>query len=234
MTERDASAFDLGWRLVSMTLEGLAALTGLAAGFLWSRDFARASAELRLGEQTARRLIIAEAGRMMDEGEVPARVRRAQPAPLPTHAPQPKSGPTQAPSDESAAALGAHAAAPPTFAIFEPLGEIWPAPPTPEALAALKLAAGKPQVPRSTHGLSRRIAALQAVLDDPGPAARRMARFLAGGGPRRSRRASPFRPGYPPAYRRAAYLEWPTAVLVEAHEAAMRALNTPRAPPPNP
>ncbi|MEM1104954.1 MAG: hypothetical protein AAGH87_01080 [Pseudomonadota bacterium] len=84
--------------------------------------------------------------------------------------------------------------------------------------------------PRPVAGLLRRIAALQAVLDDPGPA---VARFLA----RRDRprrhlfdksRAPRMRPGLPPGYIRARALDWDMDVLWEIHTLAWYE----RAPPP--
>ncbi|MEL6664209.1 MAG: hypothetical protein AAFR33_14530 [Pseudomonadota bacterium] len=70
MDTRDYYALELGWRLVGMTLTALTALPGLATGFLCSRDWARAFRELRHAEQVARRLIIAEAGRLIAAGEI--------------------------------------------------------------------------------------------------------------------------------------------------------------------
>ncbi|MEL6567545.1 MAG: hypothetical protein AAFQ22_03940 [Pseudomonadota bacterium] len=248
MDMRDHYASELGWRLVGMTLAALSSLPGLAAGFLWSREWARAFRELRHAEQVARRLIIAEAGRLITAGEgvpLPASPPTAQrsggPAPggdtaqrsfgqVPASNAQlrPPTASSDGPPDGFAiggdAGTGSGAQPNPSFALFESL-------PDPLVLAGLaptgageRLATLAPaeQKPRETRGLSRRIAALQAVLDDPAPAARRMARFLLTG---RVSRASAIPPGHPPAYRRSCFLDWSMDVLLQAHEAACRALN---------
>ncbi|MEL6663585.1 MAG: hypothetical protein AAFR33_11340, partial [Pseudomonadota bacterium] len=73
--------------------------------------------------------------------------------------------------------------------------------------------------PRPLAGLKARIAALQAVLDDPGPA---LARFLARRyRPRRhifDKGCAPrLRPGHPPGYIRTRHLDWHMDVLMEIH-----------------
>ncbi|MEM9739166.1 MAG: hypothetical protein AAF829_04795 [Pseudomonadota bacterium] len=235
MDERDRYAFELGWRLVGMTLDALGRLPGVAAGFLWSADWARAFRGLRHAEQVARRLIIAEAGRLIASGEITA-PRSGDPGKTALsviHRVAPRSG------DPGKTALSAiHRAAPrsgdqktnPTFALFEPL-------PDPHFLGGLIEAdpsgrrtglATPQQKPRDTRGLSNRIAALQAVFDDPRPAARRMARFLL---VRRARRSMAILPGHPPAFRPRQFLDWSMDVLMQAHDAALRVMNTPRAPP---
>ncbi|MEL6663173.1 MAG: hypothetical protein AAFR33_09220, partial [Pseudomonadota bacterium] len=82
--------------------------------------------------------------------------------------------------------------------------------------------------PHATTGLSRRLQAMQAVFDDPVPAARRMAAFMLRG---RARRASAILPGHPPAYRLRQFLDWPMDVLMQAHEAALRVMNRGWDPP---
>ncbi|MEO0815865.1 MAG: hypothetical protein AAFX86_01030 [Pseudomonadota bacterium] len=211
-----------------MTLTALTALPGLAAGFLWSRDWARAVAELRHAEQVARRLLIAEAGRLIVQGAVQVGLATARHQPS-IHAPSAGYCPSNlAPGNSANAAPGdaqsGAANATPSFALFEPL-------PDPLVLAGLvptgaseRLATLAPaeQKPRETRGLFRRISALQAVLDDPAAAARRMARFLLAG---RAGQASAIPPGHAPAYRRSRFLDWSMDVLLQAHAAARRALN---------
>ncbi|MEL6956250.1 MAG: hypothetical protein AAFO88_06375 [Pseudomonadota bacterium] len=269
-----------------MTLDALTGLPGLAAGFLWSRDWARAFKQLRHGEQVARRLVIAEAGRLIaaggialksasppaatrsggpapggevahrSPGQTPASNPNLRPSPSPSHGPLPAQGSADRGGETALSAIhreaqrsgdqnkyaathrgaqrsGGQTKTPPPnpiFALFEPLPDPW-------ALLAREAGEGpqrpanpgpRAPIPHATTGLSQRLRALQAVFDDPVPAARRMAAFMLRG---RARRASAILPGHPPAYRLRQFLDWPMDVLMQAHEAALRVMNCGWDPP---
>lgn len=81
---------------------------------------------------------------------------------------------------------------------------------------------------RQAEGVASRLAALSAVLEDPSGAVARMARFLAG---ELVGRASPLRPGAPPGWHAGLHMSQAGDRYMEAHRAALAALNAPRAPP---
>ncbi len=197
------SAMERGWALVGQVLAWLAALDGLARGWMPGRDWWRAFAELRQAEGVARRLVIA----LALEGPAPA---------APTAPPDPK------PDRPAMKRAGARAPYAPGFALFDPLGALLPG----AGRATGPERAG--EVPHATHGLASRLAALSAVLEDPSGAAARMARFLAG---EAVGRASPLRPGAPPGWHAGLHMSQAGDRYMEAHRAALTALNAPRAPP---
>ncbi|MEL6567245.1 MAG: hypothetical protein AAFQ22_02430 [Pseudomonadota bacterium] len=196
-------------------LSALAALPGMGGLCLPGPVWARAFAELRLAEAAARRALFVMAA------DVPS-PSHAEPTGLPPEA-APAPGPAPALSPTSRSPL------PPVFNLSDPL-------PDPMALAGLAEAPG-PAGPivasgaaRPSAGLKARMAALQAVLDDPGPA---LARFLR----RRDRRrrhifdpgtAPRLRPGSPPGFDVRRALEWAMDALMEIHTLAMAGS---RAPP---
>ncbi|MEM0987227.1 MAG: hypothetical protein AAGJ32_13350, partial [Pseudomonadota bacterium] len=140
------------WTLVASVLGGLAALPGFVRGWLPGPVLARAFRELRQGESAARRAIAVLAQ------EVPEARHKT-----PTHLPEPR--PLGATAQTPADPHKPHAA-PLAFVLSDPM-------PDPLVLAGLKGGEG-PQSPivstgaeRPATGLKARMAALQAVLDDP-------------------------------------------------------------------
>ncbi|MEM6389882.1 MAG: hypothetical protein AAF825_08605 [Pseudomonadota bacterium] len=92
MDTRDRYAFELGWRLVGMTLTTLKSMPGIAAGVLFGPAWARAFRELRHAEQVARRLLIAEAGRLIAAAENDPSFSQDTPTPDPTRPDPHRSG----------------------------------------------------------------------------------------------------------------------------------------------
>ena len=203
MDVRTDSAMTRGWALVGQVLAWLTALDGLARGWMPGRDWWRAFAELRQAEGVARRLVIA----LALDGPLPA----APIAPAET-----------APGKPAVKRAGARAPYAPGFALFDPLGALGSGP----GGASCTAQAGG--VPHATHGLASRLSALTEVLSDPSGAVARMARFLAGDG---AGRASPLRPGAPPGWHARLHMSQAGDRYMEAHRAALFALNAPRAPP---
>ncbi|MCI4643707.1 MAG: hypothetical protein MRY64_02870 [Hyphomonadaceae bacterium] len=198
MNIRTLSALTRGWALVAQIMSWLSALDAFSRGWMLGRAWAAAFAELRRAEAVARRLVIALSADL----------------PLPAgHAPQ-----HEGKRSEKRVTVRAYR---PGFPLFDPLRHL------PGAGMDLTFSARQAgEMPHSTQGLADRLAALQAVLDDPVPMAWRMARFL-------SRvcavRFSPLRPGRPPGWQ--AELSSDQDRLMEAHGAALSILNAARPPP---
>jgi len=207
MDEAAQIALNRVWTLVAGVLGALAALPGMAGVCLPGPVWARAFAELRLAEAAARRALFLMA----------AGVPRAD------HAPPSKMPPEPAPASGLSPALSPANTAPsaPLFRLSDRI-------PDPLALAGLSQGAGpagpivSTGAPRPIAGLKARMAALQAVLEDPGPA---LERFIA----RRDRprrhifdrgRAPRLRPGHPPGFVPARALTWDMDVLMEIHQLA--------------
>jgi len=196
------------WTLVAGVLAALSALPGLAGVCLPGPVWRRAFAELRFAEAAARRALFVMAAR--------------EPAPdLPAPSAMPPArdlSPTLSPKT-----AGPERKQTPLFQLSDRI-------PDPLALAGLIERAGpagaivSTGAPRASAGLKARMAALQALLDDPGPA---LARFIARRDrPRRhifDRGCAPrLKPGYPPGFRPARALEWNMDVLMEIHTLAFQ------------
>ncbi|MEO1028071.1 MAG: hypothetical protein AAFX02_03325 [Pseudomonadota bacterium] len=202
------------WLLVAGVLRVLHALPGLAGACLPGPVWARAFAELRQAEAAARRALFVMAAEPGPD--------HAEPTGLPPEAaPAPGKSPALSPTSRSKL--------PPVFNLSDPL-------PDPMALDGLTEAPGSAGpiassgAPRPSAGLKVRMAALQAVLDDPGPA---LARFLRRRDwPRRHifdpGTAPRLRPGHPPGFDVRRALEWAMDALMEIHTLAMAGS---RAPP---
>jgi len=195
------------WTLVAGVLGALAALPGMAGLCLPGPVWRRAFRELRLAEAAARRALFVMA----------ARVPRADHA-LPSNMP-----PERAPAAGLSPALSTANTAPsaPVFRLSDRIAD-------PMALAGLTQGAGpagpivSTGAPRPIAGLKARMAALAAVLEDPGPA---LKRFIA----RRDRprrhifdrgKAPRLMPGFPPGFSPARALTWDMDVLMEIHTLA--------------
>ena len=137
--------------------------------------WARAFQELRRAEGAARRMLVVLAGGVAVE-VAPRRIKRAKAANPASNVPKR-----------------------PGFALFDPL-------PEPGVPAPCETAPGWAAEPvhHSTEGLAARLAALSALMEDPAPAVRRMALWLARAG---RGRTSPLRPGAPPGVRGSHRLE---------------------------
>ncbi|MEM1151267.1 MAG: hypothetical protein AAGI03_12035 [Pseudomonadota bacterium] len=210
----DAISLRRVWTLVSSVLSALSALPGFGGSFLPGPMLAQAFCELRLAEAAARRALFFMAA--------------SEPSPV---CPAPTALP--APRDLSVSVSNKTAGSAPTtpalFNLSDPLPDIL-------ALAGLIETTGPtgPIVstggPRPIAGLKARMAALQAVLEDPGPS---LKRFIA----RRDRprrhlldrgNAPRLRLGDPPGFVPRRALEWAMDVLMEIHELVICT----RAPPP--
>ncbi|MEM1149474.1 MAG: hypothetical protein AAGI03_02815 [Pseudomonadota bacterium] len=218
MDETAKIALNRVWTLVAGVLSALAALPGLSGACLPGPVWARAFAELRFAEAAARRALFVMA--------------KAQPGPRlpcpstlpPARVERPDVSPPLSPKIRADRA--------PLFQLSDTL-------PDPLVLAGVveARAPAGPIVasgaPRPAAGLRARIAALQAVLDDPGPA---LARFIARRDrPRRhifDRGTAPrLRTGYPPGFIVRRALEWSMDVLMEIHMLARgRGADPPLAP----
>ncbi len=172
----------------------LARLCVLAGrGWLPGAVWARAFGELRRAEGAARRMLVVLAGGVSVEPGA-RRVNRARSTNTASNAPKT-----------------------PGFALFDPLPELsFPAP-----CEAAPDWATEP-IAHSTQGLAARLAALSALADDPAPAVRRMALWLARAG---RGRTSPLRPGAPPGTGGSDRLEREADVAWQCDGAAREMLN---------
>ena len=200
------------WALVAGVLAALRALPGFASGMVPGAVAARAFAELRVAEAAARRAVFALAA--------------DHPRPVQAQPGAPPSAPDTRPVREFVAQADDYCR---PFSLSDRLsfslartlsadGSALPADTLPE---------------RGLTGLKARMAALEDVLAEPGPA---LARYL------RLRDRPPrhvfaptvaprLRPGRPPGYDPARWQDWAMDVLMEVHRLALHALNT---PPPEP
>ncbi|MEL6567577.1 MAG: hypothetical protein AAFQ22_04100 [Pseudomonadota bacterium] len=199
-------SFQRVWTLVSGVLAALSALPGLARGSLAGAVWGRAFAELRLAEAAARRAIFAMAA-----------AHDFTPPPPPTALPPADDDPAP-----RAGRAPGRASAP--FSLSDPIR--LPRLPNPSVEPALLAPPdGGDAIAHPTAGLQARMDALAAVLADPGLALERYLRLRAR--PRRhifSRPAAPrLRPGNPPGFIRARWLDWEMDVLMEIHALAGKA-----------
>ncbi|MEL6568808.1 MAG: hypothetical protein AAFQ22_10350 [Pseudomonadota bacterium] len=221
MDETAHIALNRVWTLVAGVLAALAALPGMAGACLPGPVWARAFAELRLAEAAARRALFVLAA--------------AEPAPcVPAPSAMPPA-PEAAPGLSSTLSPKKTARSPAPFALSDRVADVMD-------LAGLAETRGmaRPIVstgaPRPIAGLKARMAALQAVLDDPGPA---LARFIARRDwPRRhifDRSTAPcLKPGYPPGFDPRRALEWAMDVVMEIHTRALQGRASPPGGPADP
>ncbi|MEO0815983.1 MAG: hypothetical protein AAFX86_01625 [Pseudomonadota bacterium] len=168
MDARDAESLAWSWAYVGRGLEGLIALLGWAGcvpTHLLRGAWRAANARMRYLEAMARRLLVAEAGKLSPE---------ARPACVPK-------GPSPARPDRARGARGFRlidTAAPAHFPDWFDDGA-----PTEAALPATVFGAagGDPTPVVPAHALAARIGALKSLIEAPDTAARRMARHLAEG-----------------------------------------------------
>lgn len=198
MDARTHSTLELGWRLVLATLERLSVRA--ERGWLMGAVWARAFRELRRAEGVARRMLVVLAGGVTVETARPRREEQAKTAK--TISNEPKR---------------------PGFALFDPLPEL-------SFSAPCEAAPGWATEPvaHSTQGLADRLAALSDLMDNPAPAVRRMALWLARAG---RGRTSPLRPGAPPGTRRQGWLSREADIAWQCDCAARSMLNAPALPP---
>ncbi len=168
---------------------------GVLAGRGWLPGalWARAFQELRRAEGAARRMLVVLAGGVTVEAR-PRRVKRVEPTKTAPNGPKR-----------------------PGFALFDPLPEL-------SFAVAGNVSPGwlTEPVPHSTQGLAARLAALSSLANDPAPAVRRMALWLA----RAERgRTSPLRPGAPPGVAGSDWLEREADVAWQCDVAAREMLN---------
>jgi len=205
MDETAHIALNRVWTLVAGVLRALSALPGMCGLCLPGPVWVRAFRELRFAEAAARRALFVIA-------TAEARPRPPAPSNMPPE-PEAAAGLSPTLSPKTGRPTG-----PAPFNLSDTLED-------PMVLAGLVERAGpigpivSSGAPRPLAGLKARIAALQAVLDDPGPA---LARFLARRGrPKRhifDRGCAPrLRPGHPPGYIRTRHLDWHMDVLMEIH-----------------
>lgn len=165
MDARTQSALDLGWRLVAATLSRLGALVGRS--WLPGSVWSRAFAELRRAEAAARRLLVVLAGSVPLKA-VPATGQAC------IH-----------PVKHRAGGMGGRG-----FSLFDTLPDL-----AFERCEGTEAPSDPATIFHSTAGLAARLKALAALADNPSPAIRRMALWLAR---RCGPRTSPLRPGGPP------------------------------------
>lgn len=167
MDVRTHSALTLGWRLVEATLASLGDLAGRAKGWLPGPVWARAFAELRRAEAAARRLLVI----LAEDLKLTV-------------------SPKQRPRGHSSAKTAKIRSKKPGFALFDPLPGLRVTHDTGTAEPV-----NAPFGLHATDGLAARCCALAALREDPDPAIRRMAFWLARKG---CPRTCPLRPGLPP------------------------------------
>ena len=189
------------WQRLAALVAGLGLVIAPAAGWLGRGAWRAACRQVRLAEALARRLLICRAGEL---GFVPAPARCKVPAAQPAPLPQSETAPPQA-----------------VFALVDRLGGL-----SGTGFAGVPAGLGASDAGEvSIAGLARRLAGLQAVLADPEPYARRLARRLFGSGGS-NRRTSPLRPGAPPGRRRGGIVLDQDALDL-AHFGALDVLNSP-------
>ncbi|MEM6946664.1 MAG: hypothetical protein AAF486_01100 [Pseudomonadota bacterium] len=222
------------WTLVAGVLAGLSGLPGLARGMLDGAVWGRAFAELRMAEGAARRAIFAIAdAEGCPRPPLPSAMtpeRGAAPDRVQTPEPEPGAAPAATRAPAAPFRLSDPITVPPMDGA--PLPSSWPSswPPTCPAPG------DGPRLPalHSAEGLMARMAALEAVLTDPGPAVARCLKLRARPRPHIFARswAPRLRPGNPPGYVRKRRMAWDMDVLMEIHLLATQAAPPPAAPGP--
>lgn len=199
------------WALVASVLAALRALPGFARGGMPGAALARAFAELRLAEAAARRAVFALAA------------AHPRPAPL---------APATLPPMAEARPVRVRAPRAPGYGRPFNLSDRLTGLMARDARAGGRDESGRLAAERDLAGLKARMAALEDVLADPGPALMRYLRLRAR--PPRHAFAPPpaprLRPGWPPGYDPARWQDWAMDVLMEVHRLALDALDAPPGP----
>lgn len=208
------------WTLVSGVLWALAQLPGFAAAALPGPALARAFRDLRLAEAAARRALwVIASGLPRPDLPAPSAMPEPREAVAPAAPMPPCAGPQPRPHR-----------APRAFDLSDPMAD-------PLVLAGLGPAVdftalqphGETERARPSAGLKARMAALQAVLDDPAPAVARLVKRR--DRPRRhlfDRGATArLRPGRPPGFLPHRFLDWDMDTLMEIHLLALARMHDP-------
>ncbi|MEM1105091.1 MAG: hypothetical protein AAGH87_01780 [Pseudomonadota bacterium] len=227
----DVTRYALGrvWTLVSGAVDTVRALPGAAREWMPRSALALAFRELRLAEAAARRALIVMAST--------APISGAAYAPLPSTMPPEKdtAPPPSMPPTGRAGKVRADRAPCQLFCLSDTIrvGAFEPVSWSLLGLGDAGRVAPDPSAPVRTRGLKARLAALEALLADPGPTVQRLIKrrarprrhmFDRGGGPR-------LRPGRPPGFIPRLRMEWSMDVLMEIHQLAW---DGPGRPPPRP
>lgn len=201
------------WALVAGVLAALCALPGFARGVMPGAVWARAFAELRLAEAAARRAVFALAA--------------AHPRPVST-------APAVLPPATEARPVRARASRAHGYCRPFNLSDRLPDPLAFSLPVEGRALSTETSPERELAGLKARMATLEDVLADPGPALARYLRLR--DRPPRHAFAPPsapcLRPGRPPGYDPARWQDWAMDVLMEVHRLALEALDAPPLQPP--